>query len=80
MKKDEIMERWTEYVKELYKDKNRRVDDIIDISQIENEVQYMQSVAKRLKLRLEICQKKSPAVVTTFLLSYYSAWGRKVYR
>src|SRR3989442_9735021 len=49
MEKDEVMERWAEYVEELYKDENRGVDDIIDMGQMENEV-YIQSVAKRLKL------------------------------
>src|SRR5437867_11902932 len=32
------MERWAEYVEELYKDENRGVDDIIDMCQMENEV------------------------------------------
>src|SRR2546425_12631527 len=32
------MERWAEYVEELYKDENRGVDDIIDMGQMENEV------------------------------------------
>ena len=32
------MERWAEYVEALYKDENRGVDDIIDMSQMENEV------------------------------------------
>ena len=27
MKKDEVMERWAQYVDELYKDENRGVDD-----------------------------------------------------
>src|SRR5437867_13249544 len=31
MEKDEVMERWAEYVEELYKDENRGVDDIIDM-------------------------------------------------
>ena len=48
MKKYEVMERWTVYVEELFKDKNRGVDDIIDTSQIENEVQYMQSTIRDL--------------------------------
>src|SRR5437867_2037661 len=38
MEKDEVMERWAEYVEELYKDGNRGVDDIIDMGQMENEV------------------------------------------
>src|SRR2546425_11423822 len=38
MEKDEVMERWAEYVEELYKDENRGVDDIIDMGQMENEV------------------------------------------
>src|SRR5438876_4365941 len=38
MAKDEVIERWAEYVKELYKDENRGVDDIIDMGQMENEV------------------------------------------
>src|SRR5437867_1640451 len=38
MEKDEVMERWAEYVEELYKDGNRGVDDIIEMGQIENEV------------------------------------------
>src|SRR3989442_4253502 len=29
MEKEEVMERWAEYVEELYKDENRGVDDII---------------------------------------------------
>src|SRR2546425_10804240 len=33
MEKDEVMERWAEYVEELYKDENGRVDDIIDMGQ-----------------------------------------------
>ena len=32
------MERWAEYMEELYKDENRGVDDIIDMDQMENEV------------------------------------------
>src|SRR2546425_2281985 len=48
MKKYEVMERWTVYVEELFKDKNRGVDDIIDTSQIEDEVQYMQSTIRDL--------------------------------
>src|SRR2546425_10682513 len=31
------MERWAEYVEELYKDENRGVDNIIEMSQKENE-------------------------------------------
>src|SRR5207247_5729027 len=38
MEKDEVMERWAEYVEELCRDENRGVDDIIDMSQMENEV------------------------------------------
>src|SRR5207247_971393 len=38
MEKDEVMERWAEYVEELYKDENRRLDDIIDMGQMEKEV------------------------------------------
>src|SRR5437867_1832385 len=38
MEKDEVMERWAEYVEGLYKDGNRGVDDIIDMGQMENEV------------------------------------------
>src|SRR5437899_11732973 len=38
MEKEEVMERWAEYVEELYKDENRGVDDIIDMGQMENEV------------------------------------------
>src|SRR5437867_10602318 len=38
MEKDEVMERWAEYVEELYKDENRGVDDIIEMGQMENEV------------------------------------------
>src|SRR3989442_14602237 len=38
MEKYEVMERWAEYVEELYKDENRGVDDIIDMGQMENEV------------------------------------------
>src|SRR3989442_2100065 len=38
MEKDEVMERWAEYVEELYKDENRGVDDIINMGQMENEV------------------------------------------
>src|SRR5437867_2651273 len=38
MEKVEVMKRWAEYVKELYKDENRRVDDIIDMGQMENEI------------------------------------------
>src|SRR5437899_2876585 len=41
MEKDEVMERWAEYVEELYKDENSGVDiidDIIDMGQMENEV------------------------------------------
>src|SRR5437867_4577278 len=37
MEKDEVMERWADYVEELYKNENRGVDDIIDMGQIENE-------------------------------------------
>src|SRR5207247_10571527 len=36
--KEEVMERWAEYVEELYKYENRGVDDIIDMGQMENEV------------------------------------------
>ena len=36
MEKDEVMERWAEYVEELYKE-NRREDDIIDMSERDNE-------------------------------------------
>src|SRR5881296_1480623 len=38
MEKEEVMERWAEYVEELYKDENRGVDDITDMGQMENEV------------------------------------------
>src|SRR2546425_706548 len=38
MEKDEVMERWAEYVEELYKDENRGVDDIINMGQMENKV------------------------------------------
>src|SRR3989442_13559196 len=38
MAKDEVMEKWAEYVEELYKDENRGEDDIIDMEQMENEV------------------------------------------
>src|SRR3989442_1806577 len=37
VEKDEVMERWAEYVEELYKDENRGEDGIIDMSQRENE-------------------------------------------
>src|SRR2546425_470584 len=37
IEKDEVMERWADYVEELYKDENRGEDDIIDMSQRENE-------------------------------------------
>src|SRR5438876_11004841 len=37
MEKEEVMERWAEYVEELYKDENRGVDDTIDMGQMENE-------------------------------------------
>ena len=73
------MERWAEYVEELYKDENRRVDDIIDMSQMENEV-YTVWIEEIEALWSEIWQEDGPAVVTTFLQSYYSAWGRKLYR
>src|SRR5437899_10328634 len=38
MEKDEVMERWTEYVKELYRDETRGGDASIDKSQMESEV------------------------------------------
>src|SRR3989441_4222356 len=38
VEKEEVMERWAEYVEELYKDENRGVDDIIEMGQMENEV------------------------------------------
>ena len=37
------MERWVKYVKELYKDENRGVDDIIEMSQKENKVYTISS-------------------------------------
>src|SRR5437867_5897015 len=43
MEKDEVMERWAEYVEELYKDENIGVDDIIDMGQMENEVYTISS-------------------------------------
>src|SRR3989441_20597 len=42
VEKDEVMERWAEYVKELYKDENRE-DDIIDMSQMESEAYTISS-------------------------------------
>src|SRR3989442_1354814 len=36
MEKDEVMERWAEYVEELYKDENRGIDDIINMGQMKN--------------------------------------------
>src|SRR3989442_13847049 len=38
MEQDEVMERWAEYVEELYKDENRGEDDINEMGQMENEV------------------------------------------
>src|SRR6059036_285085 len=78
MEKDEVMERWAEYVEELYKDGNRGVDDIIDMGQMENEVYTICS--EEIEAVIRDLPKERPAVVTTFLQSYYSAWDRKVYR
>src|SRR3989441_8127907 len=38
MEKDEVMERWAEYVEELYSDETRGEDASIDKSQMESEV------------------------------------------
>src|SRR5437867_9220869 len=38
MEKDEVLERWTEYVKELYRNETRGEDASIDKSQMESEV------------------------------------------
>src|SRR6059036_2680885 len=38
MEKDEVMERWAEYVEELYRDETRGDDASIDKSQMESEV------------------------------------------
>ena len=37
MEKDEVMERWAEFVEELYRDGNRGEDYIIEMSQKEDE-------------------------------------------
>src|SRR3989442_13874045 len=50
MEQDEVMERWAEYVEELYKDENRGVDDITDMGQMENE-------------KYEICREEIEAVI-----------------
>src|SRR3989442_14836866 len=50
MDKYEVMERWAEYMEELYKDENRGVDDINDMGQMENEV-------------YTICSKEIEAVI-----------------
>ena len=38
MEKDEVVDRWAEYVKELYRDETRGEDASIDRSQMESEV------------------------------------------
>ena len=43
MEKDEVMERWAEYVKELYTDETRGEDASIDKSQMESEVYTISS-------------------------------------
>ena len=48
MKKDEVMERWAEYVEELYRDETRGEDASID--RVKWRVRCTLSVAKRLKL------------------------------
>src|SRR3989441_1451582 len=51
MEKDEVMERWAEYVKELCRDETRGEDASIDrIIGVKWRVRCTQSVAKRLKL------------------------------
>src|SRR6184192_1162138 len=51
MKKDLVMERWAEYVEELYKDENRGEDDIIDMSQKENEAYTISSEVIKAVIR-----------------------------
>src|SRR5881296_2426635 len=43
MEKDEVMERWAEYVEELYRDENRGEDASIDRSQMESDVYTISS-------------------------------------
>src|SRR6184192_1941150 len=43
VEKDEVMERWAEYVEELYRDETRGEDDSIDKSQMESEVYTISS-------------------------------------
>src|SRR4051812_34397083 len=43
MEKVEVMERWAEYVEELYTDENRGEDDIIEMNQKENKAYIISS-------------------------------------
>src|SRR5437879_3703048 len=43
VEKDEVMERWAEYVKELYRDETRGENASIDTSQMESEVYTISS-------------------------------------
>ena len=78
VEKDEVMERWAEYVEELYKDENRGEDDIIDMAQRENEEYAICSEEIEAVIR-DLYQRERPAVAITFLQNCCRAWGRKVY-
>ena len=77
MGKDEVMERWAEYVKELYKDENRE-DDIIDMSQMESEAYTISS--EEIEAVIRDLPKGKACGSDNISAELLQCMGRKVYR
>ena len=72
LEKNDVMERWAEYVEDLYKDENRGE---VDMGDLVNEVYTISS--EEIKAMIKDLQKERPVEMTTFLQNCYKAWGER---
>ena len=66
------MERWAEYVKELYENENRGETVMDDLT---NEVLYCTNSSEEIGAVSKNLPKEKANDKATFLQSYYKAWG-----